>query len=122
MFINGLEASYLFSRHFRMVHEIIVQAMRGGTLAVAGRRGEVLCNPPRLVTEFAVETCNSCALSAAGVGFNSENVFAKPSQKLWINLGADVGSRRILGGSFKFPFVVGAMIRIEFENEALAVS
>src|SRR5438270_13972918 len=103
MFINGLEASYLFSRHFRMVHEIIVQAMGVGTLAVAGRRSEVLCNPPRLVTEFGVETCNSCALSAAGVGFKRENVFAKPSQKLWSNLGADVGTRQILGCSFESP-------------------
>src|SRR5437588_12018898 len=118
MFINGLEASYLFSRHFRMVHEIIVQAMRGGTLAVAGRRGEVLCNPPRLVTEFGVETCNSCALSAAGVGFNSENVFAKPSQKLWIHLGADVGTRRILGGRFKSPFEYGSTLRIDLQKES----
>ena len=105
-----------------MVHEIIVQAVRGGTLAVAGRRAEVLCNPPRFVAEFAVETCNSCALSAARVGVHGQNVFAEPSQELWINLRADVGSLRILGGSFKFPFEFGATIWIEFENEALAIS
>src|SRR6516225_10831022 len=111
MFVDRFEASYLFSRHFRMVHEIIVQAMRGGTLAVAGRRSEVLCNPPRFVTEFAVETCNSCALSVARVGFDGPNIFTKPSQKLGINLRANVGSRRIFGGSFKFPFEFGAAIR-----------
>src|SRR6516165_8224869 len=105
-----------------MVHEIIVQAMRGGTLAVAGRRGEVLCDPPRLITEFAVETCYSCALCTVRVGFDSKNTFAEPSQKLWVNLRANVGSRGVFGGSFKFPFEFGAAIRIEFENEALAVS
>src|SRR5215469_1587025 len=98
MFIDGFEASDLFPRHFCMVHEIIVQAMRGGTLAVAGRRGEVLCNPPRLVTEFAVETCSSCVLSAGRIGFDGQNVLAEPSQELGVKLRADVGSRWIFGG------------------------
>ena len=30
-------------------------------------------------------------------------------------------SRRIFGGSLKFPFEFGVPVRIEFENEALAV-
>src|SRR5438552_14188274 len=121
MFVNRFETSYLFSRHFRMVHEIIVQAVRGGTLAVAGRSGKVLCDPPRFVTELAVETGNLFPLSAAGFDFDGQNILAEPSQKLGVNLGADISSRRIFCGSFKFPFEFGATVRIEFENEALAV-
>src|SRR2546425_4873791 len=73
MFINRFESSYLFACRLRTVHEIIVQAVRGGTLAVASRGGKVLCNPPWFVTEFAVENCNSCALSAARVGFDGRS-------------------------------------------------
>src|SRR6266498_267953 len=106
MFIDRFEASYLFACRFRMVHEIIVQAVRGGTLAVARRGGKVLCNPPWSITELAVETCNLCSLSAARFG---------------VDLRTDILSRRIFGGSFKFPFEFDVPVRIEFENEALAV-
>ena len=106
----------------RTVHEIIVQAVRGGTLAVASRGGKVLCNPPWFVTEFAVENCNSCAFSAARVGFDGQNILTQPSQELRVDLRTDILSRRIFGGSFKFPFEFGVTIRIELENEALAVS
>src|SRR6266498_4589190 len=122
MFIDRFEASYLFACRFRMVHEIIVQAVRGGTLAVARRGGKVLRNPPWFIAELAVETCNLCSLSAARVGVDGQNIFTEPSQELRVDLRTDILSRRIFGGSFKFPFEFGMTIRIELENEALAVS
>src|SRR5207248_7994588 len=122
MFINRFEASYLFSDHFRMVHEIIVQAVRRGTFAVAGWGGKMLCNPPWFVTKLAVESGNSCPLSAAVFGFDGQNILTEPSQELWVNLRADILSQRIFCGSFKFPFEFDVTIRIEFENEAFAVS
>src|SRR5882724_4032921 len=97
-----------------MIHEIIVQSMRGGTPAVAGRRGEVLCNPPRFIAEIAVETPNSCALAAARIVFHSENILTEPGQQRWINLRADILSPRIFGGCFKFLFEFGGPVRIEF--------
>src|ERR1051326_4363636 len=82
-----------------MVHEIIIQAVRRGTLAVAGRRSQVLGNPPWFITELALETCNSPALAAARVGLGGKNIFTEPSQEFGVNLRANIGSPRIFGGS-----------------------
>src|SRR5262245_65709208 len=93
MFVNRFKASYLFSCRFRMVHEVIVQAVRRGTLAVAHRGGKMLCNPPWFVTELAVEARNFSVFSMASVGFDGQNIFAKPGQKLRVNLRTDILSQ-----------------------------
>ena len=105
-----------------MVHEIIVQAVRGGTLAVAGRSGKVLCDPPRFITKLVVEPCNSCALSVVRVCFDSQNILTQPGEECRVNLRTDVLSRRIFGDCLKFFFKLGVLARIEFQDDAFAVS
>src|SRR5437762_13784835 len=108
MFINRFKSCYLFSCHSRMVHEIIVQSVRGGTLAIAGRGGEVLRNPPRFIAETGLEAPNSCGLAVASVCFDRQNILTQPGKKFRVNLRAAILSRRniCLFLVFSFELVV----------------
>src|SRR5882724_8252382 len=114
MFINRFKSCYLFSCHSRMVHEIIVQSVRGGTLAIAGRGGEVLRNPPRFIAETGLEARNLCGLAVESVCFDRQNILTQPGKKFRVALRADILSRRIFGGCFEFSFEFGVPAWIEF--------
>jgi hypothetical protein len=114
MFVNRFKSCYLFSGCSRMVHEIIIQSVRGGTPAIAGWGGEVLRNPPRFIAEIALEAPNSFGLAVSRVGFHGQNILAQPGKKLWVDLRADILARGVFGGCFKFPFEFGVPAGIEF--------
>ena len=121
MFINRLQSADLLSQIHGVIHKIIIQAMGGGCFAVRCRRGQMLSDPPGLVTKLAVEAHESLTISAASLGYHGEHVFAEPCQQLRANLRTKVLSRRILGGGLKLLLKFCVLGWIEFKEETGAV-
>src|SRR5207249_7026078 len=95
--------------------------MGGGCFAVRCWCGQMLGDPPGLVTKLAVEAHESFTISAASIGYHGKHVFAEPCQQLRANLRTEVLSRRILGRGLK-PFLEFRVPgRIELEHESRAV-
>ena len=121
MFVNGFQSADFLARSHGSIHEVIVQAVRSRCLAVCRRCGQMLRNPPRLVTKLAIEVAESLAVSAATLGYHGEHVLTKPCQQFRIDFRADVLPRRILRCGLKFLLEFCVPGRIEFKDKAVAL-
>ena len=95
--------------------------MAGGGFAVRCWCGQMLGDPPGLVTKLAVEAHESFTISAASIGYHGKHVFAEPCQQLRANLRTEVLSRRILGRGLKLLLKSCVLGWIEFKDETGAV-
>src|SRR4029078_13184579 len=95
--------------------------MVGACLSVRRGCGQMLGNPPGLVTKLAVEARDSLTICAASTGYRGEHVFTKTRQQLRANLRPHVLSRRILGCGFKFLLKFCVLAGVEFKEKTGAV-